>query len=83
MVNDKDLSAVLAELPKNAIYYFCKASIPRGLDAHELQRQAALFGLQGNPYASISDAYHTARQKAALNDLVLVTGSVFVVAEVI
>jgi folylpolyglutamate synthase/dihydropteroate synthase len=33
MVSDKDISAVLAELPQRARYYFCKADIPRGLDA--------------------------------------------------
>lgn len=83
MVHDKDLSAVLAELPTSATYYFCKADIPRGLDATELQRQATAYGLQGSPFASVDAAYRAACRKAALNDLVLVTGSVFVVAEVV
>ncbi|MBX2971761.1 MAG: bifunctional folylpolyglutamate synthase/dihydrofolate synthase [Flavobacteriales bacterium] len=83
MVHDKDLSPVLAELPKSATYYFCKANIPRGLDATELQRQAAGHGLQGSPFASVDAAYRAACHRAALNDLVLVTGSVFVVAEVV
>jgi dihydrofolate synthase/folylpolyglutamate synthase len=83
MVHDKDLGPVLTELPKNATYYFCKAAIPRGLDATELQRRAAEHGLRGTAYTSVEQAYHAACRHAALNDLVLVTGSVFVVAEVI
>ncbi len=83
MVNDKDLSAVLVELPGQASYYFCKADIPRGLDASELQQKASLHGLRGAHYPSVAEAFAAARQAAGLNDLVLVTGSVFVVAEVV
>ena len=83
MVNDKDLSLVLAELPEQATYYFCKADIPRGLDASELQHRAAAFGLHGPSYPSVGAAFEAARRAAAINDVVLVTGSVFVVAEVV
>jgi len=83
MVNDKDLSLVLAELPEQATYYFCKADIPRGLDALELQKRAAAYGLHGSTYPSVGAAFEAARRAAAINDLVLVTGSVFVVAEVV
>ncbi len=83
MVNDKDLSRVLAELPKNATYYFCKADIPRGLDAEILRSNAASHGLRGAHFPSVNAAYQAANQAAAMNDLVLVTGSVFVVAEVV
>ena len=31
-VNDKDLSSVLPLFPKDAVYYFTKASVPRALD---------------------------------------------------
>lgn len=31
MVNDKDISSVLQELPKDATYYFTKASVKRAL----------------------------------------------------
>lgn len=55
-VNDKDLGRV-AELPTNAIYYFCKADIPRGLDAANLAEQASAHGLRGAAYASVEDAY--------------------------
>ncbi len=83
MVNDKDLRRVLAELPTNATYYFCKADIPRGLDADLLRTQADEAGLQGSAYRTVREAYDTARLKAGEGDLILVTGSVFVVAEVL
>lgn len=83
MVNDKDLSQVLEELPQEATYYFCKADIPRGLDASELHQRAAALGLRGGHFPSVREALHAARRGAGINDLVLVTGSVFVVAEVV
>lgn len=83
MVNDKDLGRVLSALPATARYYFCKAAIQRGLDPGQLRHQAALHGLEGAVYASVGEAYEEARHAAAPNDLVLITGSVFVVAEVI
>jgi len=82
-VNDKDLFGVLAELPTSATYYFCKADIPRGLDADTLATQASAYGLSGTSFTSVQAAYKAATKAAALNDLVLVTGSVFVVAEVV
>ena len=83
MVSDKDIGAVLDELPRTATYYFCKADIPRGLDAAALQEQAAMHGLTGTAHASVAKAYAAAVKAAAHNDLVLVTGSVFVVAGVV
>ncbi|MOA56145.1 hypothetical protein D3C78_1800740 [compost metagenome] len=70
-------------MPKEASYYFCKADIPRGMDANELQKLALNFGLNGDVYSSVIDALNAAKQKAAKNDLVFVGGSTFVVAEVI
>jgi dihydrofolate synthase/folylpolyglutamate synthase len=82
-VNDKDLDQALRELPDEATYYFCKADIPRGLDATELQRQAARLALVGFTYPSVRTALEEAQRAAGPDDLVLVTGSVFVVAEVL
>jgi len=83
MVNDKDGSKVLAMLPKDAIYYFCRPDIPRGLDAESLQGKAKEFGLQGEVYPSVPSAFAAAQNAAKANDLVFVGGSTFVVAEVV
>lgn len=83
MVKDKDIAQSLCALDPTATYYFCKAAIPRGMEATELRRQAEAFGLRGTAYPSVQQAYHTARGTAGRADLILVTGSVFVVAEVL
>ncbi|MCX6296407.1 MAG: bifunctional folylpolyglutamate synthase/dihydrofolate synthase [Bacteroidetes bacterium] len=83
MVNDKDISKILGMLPKDAIYYFCKANIPRALPASELALQANNFGLNGNVYESVQDAFIAAKKRAAKNDFVFIGGSTFTVAEVI
>lgn len=82
-VNDKDYTKILKLLPKQAVYYFCKANIPRGLNAQELQATAQSLKLKGETYVSVKQAYKAALANAAKNDLVLVAGSIFVVAEVL
>ncbi|MDF2432697.1 MAG: dihydrofolate synthase / folylpolyglutamate synthase [Mucilaginibacter sp.] len=81
VVNDKDISKILAMLPVNAIYYFCKPDIPRGLEAESLKQKAESFNLHGETYSSVKEALTTAQQNAGENDLVFVGGSTFVVAE--
>lgn len=83
MVSDKDIDKVLSLLPKNAKYYFCKANIPRGMDVEELMQRANQQGLSGKGYPKVSDAYGAAMRAAATDDLVLVSGSFFTVAEVL
>jgi len=83
MVNDKDADTILALLPKNATFYFCKANIPRGLDVDELRNKALNYGLKGGKYSSVLEAYHAAKEAAGADDLVFVGGSTFIVAEVL
>jgi dihydrofolate synthase/folylpolyglutamate synthase len=83
VVNDKDLDEILPLFPKNAIYYFCKPNIPRGLEAGVLSKKASLFGLNGEIYNSVSDAYAKAKQNAQPSDFIYVGGSTFVVAEIL
>lgn len=83
VVNDKDLNTIADILPKNAIYYFCKPNIPRGMDAHKLKAELEGYNLKGEVYNSVSEAYKTALNAAGDNDFVFVGGSTFVVAEII
>ncbi len=82
-VNDKDITKNLSILPTNANYYFCKADIPRGMDAVELKNAAAKYKLKGESYTSVQKAFRAAKKAAKKKDMVLVAGSVFVVAEVV
>ena len=80
-VSDKDVATVLSILPVKAYYYFCKANVPRGKDAQELQAEAAEFGLKGEMFNSVEAALIAAKAQARADDIVLLTGSVFVVAD--
>lgn len=82
-VKDKSLNKVLQILPQNASYYFCQAKIPRALDSVLLRDQAQSLGRMGKAYKTVRGAYRAALKQAKKNDLVLVTGSIFVVAEVL
>ncbi len=83
MVNDKDIDHVLQLLPHSCEYYFCKADIPRGLDAKILAEKAFDLGLRGKVYNSVRDAYLSALNDASFDDIVFVGGSNFIVAEVV
>ncbi|KAB1155496.1 bifunctional folylpolyglutamate synthase/dihydrofolate synthase [Flavobacterium luteum] len=83
VVNDKDLDDILPLFPKKAIYYFCKPDIPRGLDASFLQQKSIEFGLIGEVYNSVSEAYKKALKTAKKSDFIYVGGSTFVVAEIL
>ena len=83
MVNDKDIDHVLQLLPHHCEYYFCKADIPRGLDAKILAEKAFELGLRGKVYDSVRDAYQSAVNSAHFDDVVFVGGSNFIVAEVV
>ena len=83
MVNDKDVDSVLQLLPRGAEYYFCKADIPRGLDANILAEKAFDMGLRGQVFESVSHAYRSAVNNARFGDVVFIGGSNFTVAEVV
>jgi dihydrofolate synthase/folylpolyglutamate synthase len=83
MVKDKDISAVLSQLPKKAMYYFCSPQLERALSPEDIQQQANSYGLLGNAYTSVFNAFEAAKENASKNDVVFIGGSTFVVAEVL
>ena len=82
-VNDKNLDEILSLFPTNALYYFCKPDIPRGLDAGILKVKATQYNLTGEIFDSVSNAYTSAKKKADTSDMIYVGGSTFVVAEIL
>jgi dihydrofolate synthase/folylpolyglutamate synthase len=82
-VKEKDLDAILPLFPKNAIYYFCRPNIPRGLDAEVLRAKAKEYHLCGEVYSSVREAYAAVNQQASDADLIFIGGSNFTVAEVL
>lgn len=83
MVSDKDIRGVLALLPKEADYYFTKASVKRALGEHELQQLGIQSGLNGDCYPDVPTAVHAAQQKSLPEDFIFVGGSSFIVADLL
>jgi len=83
VVNDKDLMKILPLFPKSAIYYFCKSSIPRALNETALAEKGATFGLLGSSYPNVKSALEAAIAESDTEDVLLVGGSTFTVADII
>jgi dihydrofolate synthase/folylpolyglutamate synthase len=81
-VKDKDPGKVLEILPKQAHYYFTHAHIPRALDALTLKEQANTYSLVGDHYDHVNTALVQAIKNASEQDMIIVCGSIFLVAEV-
>lgn len=82
MASDKDVSEILRLLPQEAKYYFCQASIPRAMDAVDLLKKSKEFDLKGVAEPDVNNAISRAKKSALKDDLIIVGGSTFVVAEI-
>ncbi len=82
-VNDKEIDKILQVLPAGAKYYFTMAAIPRALDVKVLAAKASFYGLLGTMHPTVAEAVAAARKLANKDDLVVITGSTYVVAEAI
>jgi dihydrofolate synthase / folylpolyglutamate synthase len=82
IVKDKDVDAVLELLPKEANYYFTQAHIPRALNAQILKTKASELSLSGNHFDDVNTALQQALINSSKDDLIVVCGSIFLVAEV-
>ena len=89
-VNDKDYRKILAYLNNTLatlgvpiVWHFSQPSVPRGLPVDDLKDAASGLGIEGDAFASVMDALSVARNQAAADDLVLVTGSIFLIADVL
>lgn len=82
MVADKDIQRALEVLPKHATYIFCQSGNPRSLSASQLQEKAQSVGIHGICVAHVNEAIVRAKELARENDIILVTGSTYMVAEI-
>ena len=84
MAADKDVRAVLTQLPKGAHYYWTQASVRRAMLADKLAALAESAGLRGGtPYPTPAEALQAARAQAAEDDTIFIGGSTFVVADIL
>jgi dihydrofolate synthase/folylpolyglutamate synthase len=80
-VNDKEITKILGLLPKDAVYYFVKASVPRALNENELMEQAKAVKLAGKSFSTVKEGIEAAKKSAKKNDLIFIGGSTFVVGD--
>ena len=80
-VSDKDISHILEMLPKEATYYFTQPSVSRALNCSILKEMANGYGLCGDVYTNVIEAYKTATTEASLDDMIYLGGSTFIVAD--
>lgn len=83
-VNDKDISAILrkiASVKADMSLYFSAPSVPRGLKADALAAKGAEFGLIGIVIPDVNEALAAATAAAGPDDLILIAGSNFLVAD--
>lgn len=83
LVEDKDPSYILEQLPTEAQYYFTQSGVPRAMDREKLAAEGLRFGLYGQICPTPLKALKIALSKADPEDLIFVGGSTFVVAEVL
>lgn len=80
-VGDKDYRAILSTLPHNAIRYYTQPSVPRALPVGQLAEAAREIQLPGSVHSDVHQALAAARAAAHSDDLILITGSIFLVAD--
>ncbi len=83
VVKEKDIDAIAHILPKNANYYCCKPNVIRGKNAQELKSELEIFGFKCMASEKPINALNLARSNANHEDLIVVTGSNFVVGDIL
>ena len=81
LVEDKDIYTVMSLLPKNATYYYTKGSTKRAFPETSLKIFGDQFGLKGECYPTVEEAYQAAMQGATNEDFIFVGGSTYVVSD--
>lgn len=81
LVQEKREADIWTVFPGDALYYFCAAHLSRALPAAELAEVAIRYGKIGKAFANVNVALAAALAVATPADLVLVTGSTYIVAE--
>ncbi len=79
MVDDKDISKVLALLPEKACYYWTQAATHRAIPVAKIKQLAAEKGLKGAAFDNVWDAFLSAKSHAGAGDAVFIGGSNYVV----
>ena len=79
---DKDFNKILDMLPNDASFYFTSSNSPRALEHSALLESATNKNLTGESFDNVNTAIKSALKKASQNDLIIISGSIYVVGDV-
>ena len=82
-VKGKDVDSILKILPISANYYLCSPNIDRALSIEKLSKIAKKIKINYDSYSSVISAYNSAKKKSKVNDIIIVSGSNFIVADLL
>lgn len=80
-VNDKDVAHIVSLFPKDAVYYFTKAQIPRAMEEGKVAEYFSREGISGKTFPTVEEAFQTALKESSAEDLIFIGGSTFIVAD--
>lgn len=81
--NDKDVSEVFSQLPKSANYYLTTFDSKRSLSPEELEELAMSNALKATFFSGSKNALSAAQKNAANEDLILIFGSFYIMADIL
>lgn len=81
ILEDKDVYTIMSQLPKEATYFYAKSSSHRAMPETTLKVIGDQFGLHGESYPTVAEAFQAAIQGAQSDDFIFVGGSNYVVAD--
>ena len=79
---EKELTKIMAMLPKKAHYIFTRANIERARAIEDIAAEATKLGLDFETAPSVKEAVERARSLALPNDAIFIGGSNYVIAEI-
>ena len=80
---DKDIQGALSLFPSDTCFIWTQAKVFRAMGAEALKESAAELGYAGKAYKSVEDGFHAVKSMLSSEDILVVCGSVFLVAEVL
>lgn len=82
VLETKDVTGILAPLAtRTSVAYACASSNPRSLDPERLAAACEAVGMTADVFAEVAHALDAAEANAEEDDLILVTGSLYTVAD--
>ena len=83
MASDKNHKEMFFHFPKQSVFYFCSSTNERVLKGVELEKIAHSLNKTGTTHTSVTDGLEAAMAQAKPNEMIVVTGSNFIVADIL